>query len=240
MKAPAIVLCVALVAAEHSFAVDEEPVRKGFFWGGGLGGAYLERTFSSTNWTDDAAGRFYMEFFGGYAFNPHVSVGLEMGGWLITPSDNNYSWNPYWPPDNERSEDPAGEGLSQILVFTRLYPYEDKGLFIKLGGGYMDHWWETSSRNYSEDGWTSVAGVGWDIHASGNWSITPTVSYSYGEAGHQTHQAITASLGFMWHQWKGPVRHMNLHVSDLERAWYPNEPKTVLGKASKFLLFGKL
>ena len=191
--------------------------REGFFWGGGLGGGYLERTFSATNAIDDAETRFYMDFFGGYAFNPHWALGLEIGGWLIEPDSDTYIWNPYYPPDNEPAEDPEGEGLMQVLMFTRLYPYRDKGLFMKLGGGYLEHWWKTSRGNYNEEGWTSVAGLGWDVHVSGNWSITPTVSYSYGEAGDQAHQAVTASIGFMWHQWSGPDRmnspnaHLNTH-----------------------------
>jgi len=177
-----------------------------FNQGAGLGGGYVERTFSTTNALDDSAGRFYMEFFGGYAFNPHLAVGMEIGGWLIEPDSDTYTWNPYWPPDNERSEEPTGEGLSQILVFTRIYPHREKGLFIKLGGGYMDHWLKTTRGQYNEEGWTTVAGLGWDIHVSGKWSVTPAINYSYGVAGTQTHQAITASFAFMWHQWEGPKR----------------------------------
>ena len=201
-----IVLIFALLSMETVHARSEMGKREGFFWGGALGGAYLDRTFSTTNAMDDASGRFYMEFFGGYAFNPHLAVGLELGGWTIEPDSDTYTWNPYWPPDNERSEEPEGEGLMQVLVFTRIYPYEDRGLFLKLGGGYLEHWLKTSRGQYNEEGWTSVAGLGWDIHLSGNWSVTPTLSYSYGVAGHQTHQAVTASFGFIWHQWKGPDR----------------------------------
>ena len=204
MKRVFIIVPALLYAAVSVASPTEIPERKGFFWGAGLGGGYLERTFSSTNGTDDAAGRFYMEFFGGYAINPHVAIGMEIGGWLIEPDSDTYTRNPYWPLDNQSSDDPEGEGLSQILVFARLYPYEDRGLFVKLGGGYMDHWLKTSEQYFSEDGWTSVAGVGWDILLSGNWSFTPALSYSYGRAGTQTHQAVTASIGFMWHQWKGP------------------------------------
>ena len=203
MKLFGTIIALIFVASIQSYAAEEMEERKGFFWGAGLGGGYLERTFSTTNGVDGAA-RFYMEFFGGYAINPHIAVGMEIGGWLIEPDSDTYTWNPYWSPDNERSEEPEGEGLSQLLVFTRIYPYREKGLFIKLGGGYMDHWLKTSGGRYNEEGWTTVAGVGWDIHASGNWSITPALNYSYGVAGTQTHQAITASFAVIWHQWTGP------------------------------------
>ncbi len=206
MKRGGPILILISVIAIRGLAASELERREGFFWGGGLGGAYLERTFSHTNGVDDATARLYMEFFGGYAINPNVAIGLEIGGWLISPDSDTYVWNPYWPPDNERAEEPAGEGLSQILAFTRVYPYHDRGLFLKLGGGYMDHWWKTSHGYYDEQGWTAVAGVGWDIHLSGNWSLTPALSYSHGVAGSQTHQALTASIGFLWHQWKGPNR----------------------------------
>ena len=200
-----ILTSILLFICSSLTAVSMEK-REGFFWGAGLGGAYLDRSFGSTNAIDDAGGYLYMEFFGGAVINPHIAVGLELSGWSITPDSDTYMWNPYWPPDNQPSEDPQGEGLMQILAFTRLYPYEDQGLFVKLGGGYLEHWLKTDFGNYSENGWTTVAGLGWDVHVSGNWSITPILSYSYGVAGSQTHQAVTASLGFMWHTWTGPDR----------------------------------
>ncbi len=203
MKTPLLLISILLAGSNIRAEMEE---RKGWFWGGGVGAAYMDRTFDTTHGADDASGRFYMEFFGGYAFNPHLSAGLEIGGWLIEPDSDTYIWNPYWPPDNQRSEEPTGEGLSQILLFTRIYPYRDKGLFIKLGGGYLEHWLKTDYNTIKEQGWTTVAGVGWDIHLTGNWSLTPGLSYSYGVAGSQTHQAVTASIGFLWHQWKEPNR----------------------------------
>ena len=176
--------------------------RQGLFWGFGLGGAYLERTFMSTNTNDEADGRLYMELFGGLALNPHVAIGLEIGGWTIEPDSDTYIWNPYWPPDNERSEEPEGEGLMQILAFTRIYPAEDRGLFLKLGAGYLEHWLKTDYQTLRKHGWTAVAGLGWDFPVGENWSLTPTLSYSYGTAGIQTHQAFTLSFGAMWHQWE--------------------------------------
>jgi hypothetical protein len=199
-----------LVLSYSGFAEEPMERREGFFWGAGLGATYLDRSFSSTDAIDDAGGRLYMEFFGGVALNPHIAIGLELSGWTITPDSDTYTWNPYWPPDNQRSEEPQGEGLMQILVFTRLYPYEDQGLFLKLGGGALDHWLKTDYGTYREMGWTTVAGLGWDVHVSGNWSITPTLSYSYGVAGSQTHQAVTASFGLLWHEWEGPDRFSQL------------------------------
>lgn len=208
MKTPLLILmCTA--ATPNVFAETVE--RKGWFWGGDLGAAYLNRTFDSDDAVDEASGRFYMDFFGGYAFNPHFAAGLELGGWLIEPDSDTYTWNPYWPPDNQGSEKTAGEGLSQVLVFTRLYPYRDKGLFIKLSGGYLEHWLKTDQGTITEQGWSIMTGVGWDILLSGSWSLTPGLSYSYGVAGSQTHQALTASIGFVWHQWKGPHRFSETH-----------------------------
>lgn len=219
----AVMACLSGIV--HISASEMEP-RKGFFWGGALGGAYLARNFSQTNGVDDAAARFYMEAFGGYALNPHVAVGLELGGWLIEPDSDTYQWNPYWPPDNTPSENPSGEGLEQILAFTRIYPRADEGFFLKLGGGYLNHWVKTSGGIFNEEGWTTVAGLGWDIHCSGSWSFTPQINYSYGDAGNQTHSAITASLGFMWHQWQGPDRYRSIRQSaadEMKADRAPNE-----------------
>ena len=216
MNAKALLITLLTVAISlTSRAAKKAGERKGFFWGAGLGAGYLDRSFNSTDAVDDAAGRFYMDFFGGAAINPHIAIGLELSGWTITPDSDTYIWNPYWPPDQQRSENPQGEGLMQILAFTRLYPYEDKGLFLKLGGGAMEHWLKTDFGNYSENGWTTVAGLGWDVHVTGNWSIIPTLSYSYGIAGSQTHRAVTASIGFMWHGWKGPDRFSKMDPAGL-------------------------
>lgn len=200
-----------LLFISSSLVAAQMEKREGFFWGAGLGAAYLDLSYSSTNAVDSTDGTLYMEFFGGVAINPHIAIGLEISGWTITPDSDTYTWNPYWPPDNERSENPEGEGLMQIIAFTRLYPYEDKGLFLKLGGGALEHWLKTDYGDYSETGWTTVAGLGWDVHVSGNWSITPTLSYSHGIAGNQTHQSVMASFDFMWHQWKGPDRFSEMY-----------------------------
>jgi hypothetical protein len=176
--------------------------RKGFFWGADLGGGYVERTVTSTNGVDDAAARLYMNFFGGYAFNPRIAIGLEGGGWLIEPDSDTYIWNPYWPPDNQASEEPSGEGIMKIFAFTQIYPDPAGNLFIKLGGGYIDHWTKSSMGITRNEGWGAEAALGYNIPVHENWSLTPMVSYSYGEADVQTHKAITASLGLIWHQWK--------------------------------------
>lgn len=208
-RAKIIGTSIAVVALSSSLTYASSSAmqeREGFFWGAGLGGSYVERTFSTTNRTDDATTRFYMDFFGGYAFNPHIAIGLEAGGWLIESDSDTYNWNPYWPPDNKPSEDPAGEGIMKIFVFTRIYPYRSGNLFIKLGGGYIDHWTKTSWTTIRNEGLGAEVGVGYDIPLSGNWSLTPMISYSYGEAEVLTYDAITASFGFIWHQWKGPTR----------------------------------
>lgn len=206
MKRERTSLVLIALSCTLAFAASEEmQERKGFFWGGSLGAGYVERTFSVANGIDDETTRFYMDGFGGYAFNPHIAIGFELSGWLIEPDSDTYTWNPYWPPDNEPSENPAGEGISQIFVFTRLYPYRTRNLFIKVGGGYVDHWLKTQTQYINDEGWGTVVGVGYDIPLSGNWSLTPLVSYSYGETQVQTLEAFTASFGFTWHQWKGPV-----------------------------------
>lgn len=218
LKATILILLLASTCA-LSAGGNGEWTREGLFWGFGLGGAYLDRTFSTTNALDDAEGRLFMEFYGGVVLNPHVAIGLEIGGWLIEPDSNTYIWNPYWPPDNERAEEATGEGLMQIIAFTRIYPYEGQGLFIKLGGGFLEHWLETDYQSLRQTGWTTVAGIGWDIPLAKNWSLTPSLHYSYGMAGDQTHQALTASFGFMWHQWevKSPFNSDAMQASNTDR-----------------------
>lgn len=199
MKRKRIFLLTAVILPTmvgNTFA--EIPERKGFFGGFGLGAGYIERTFNDAS-LDDGETRFYMDFIGGYAFNPNLAAGLEVSGWNYQ-ADNTYGYY------NSSNEEPEGEGLYQVFAFGRYYPSRESGLFLKLGGGFVRQWTNRPGEDPYKDGWGAVTGIGYDYFISGRGSATFALDYSFGEAEDLTYQSITASVGFIFHQWKGPDR----------------------------------
>ena len=183
--------------AETSFS--EIPEREGFFGGFSLGAGYIERTFDYAS-LDDEKTKFYMNFMGGYAFNPNLATGLEVSGWNYQ-ADNTYGYS-----NGNNNEEPEGEGLYQVFAFGRYYPSRESGLFLKLGGGFVRQWTNRPGEDPYKDGWGAVTGIGYDYFISGRGSATFALDYSFGEAEDLTYQSITASVGIMIHQWKGPER----------------------------------
>jgi hypothetical protein len=47
-------------------------------------------------------------------------------------------------------------------------------------------------------GWGLNFGGGYDVLLNSNWSITPFLSYSFGDADNQEHEALTVGIGFTW------------------------------------------
>lgn len=204
MKTKRTVILIAIMLlgmVETSFS--EIPKRGGFFGGMGLGSGYVQQTYDDAS-LDNEEGKFYMEFMGGYAFNPHLAAGLELSGWLYQP-DNTYGYS-----NTSDTEGPEGEALSQTFLFGRYYPSKESGLFLKLGGGFASYWNNRPGEDPRKDGWGAVTGIGYDYFISGIGSVTFSLNYNYGEAEDLTYQSVTASAGFMLHQWEGPSRLGNL------------------------------
>ena len=177
-------LLFAVLLFANSGVVAEEKINRDGVWASidaGLG--YIERSFETGNENDT---NLYLGFTVGYVVAPHFLIGLEMSGWLLEASNLNY-------PEQ------GGEGLSQVFVVARYYPYNESGLHLKLGGGYTSHWNNRPDEPRRTNGWGMSLGLGYDLDSIADWSIVPFLDYSFGDTDNQDYQAITLGLGFTWY-----------------------------------------
>ena len=119
---------------------------------------------------------FALAFDVGGTLNPHVRLGLELGGWLLE------SFSP---------DDPArGESVSHLLAIVEVYPWQGRGLFLKLGAGRAMY---TISHplEFDSSGWGGSIGVGCDVPIARKLCLTPVVNYSRGSLGGVDNQLVT-------------------------------------------------
>lgn len=143
-----------------------EPRSGGFWWGGmDVGAASLERSYTLTPKTRDST--FALSISAGYAWDPRLLLGVELGGWTIEGGD-------LWRPDR-------GEGIQTLYLIARYYPREDSDLFVKGGYGSVSHW----IHRFNEDGGSGhggLLGLGKDFGLDGRWHFTPSLEYAWGQS----------------------------------------------------------
>jgi hypothetical protein len=134
------------------------------FWGDvDAGYGILKRSYSVSSNTSQGA--FSLAFSGGYAWDPRLLVGVELGGWTLQGSN-------LWDPSK-------GEGIETVFAVARYYPIPDSPLFVKGGGGLVKYWNNQPGEN-GASGWGGVLGVGYDVYAKGSIHLAPLVEYSFG------------------------------------------------------------
>ena len=178
-------ICIGLIVLflmSYSVAAEEKADRDGLWGGVDVGFGHIQRSFAEIEEDDN---NFFLGFKVGYTLNPDFLIGVELSGWLFESSDIN---------------DPSrGEGLSQVLLITRYYPIRKSGFFVKTGGGYVSHWNNRPGEPRRRSGWGLNFGGGYDFSLNSYVSITPFLTYSFGDADEQEHGALTAGIGFTWH-----------------------------------------
>ena len=159
-------------------ALAQETFERSGFWGGvDFGVGFVQRSFSGI---EENENNFFLGFEGGYTFNPHFLIGVELSGWLLESSD---------------LEEPSkGEGISQVFIITRYYPSSSMGLFAKIGGGYVSYWNNRPGEPSSKDGWGLTFGGGYDFPIKENFAISPFINYGFGDAGDQDHNVWTLGI----------------------------------------------
>jgi hypothetical protein len=148
----------ALLATTAS--AQQAQTRQGFWIGGGMG--YGSLGLSCTGCAD--VGR--EGGLSGYAklggtLRQNILLGVEMNGWTKTEAGarvtlGNFSGAAYW------------------------YPMVTQGLFIKAGAGYSNLSVDDGSGSISDSGFGFLGGVGYDIRAGRNLSITPVANWFRG------------------------------------------------------------
>ena len=151
-------LLAALLATTAS--AQQAQTRQGFWIGGGMG--YGSLGLSCTGCAD--VGR--EGGLSGYAklggtLRQNILLGVEMNGWTKTDAGarvtlGNFSGAAYW------------------------YPMVTQGLFIKAGAGYSNLSVDDGSGSISDSGFGFLGGVGYDIRAGRNLSITPVANWFRG------------------------------------------------------------
>jgi hypothetical protein len=155
-----------------SFAVsspaDEGAEKKagGFWWGGAdIGFASVSRTYSVTASTRDST--FALAFRGGYAWNPRLLLGVELGGWTLQATTYPFGYGE------------EGEGIQTLLAIAQYYPKEGSSLFLKAGYGNVSYWNNRPLENGGH-GHNAVIGLGYDIAFGKSWYATPAIEFARG------------------------------------------------------------
>jgi len=186
-------ICFALwfVSVAALAQTTDEQSRTGFWAGLDVGIASVQRSYSMTGNTSETT--FALTLSGGYAWDPRLLLGVELGGWTLQASD--WWWN---------SNSSQGQGIETIFAIARYYPIANSRLFVKGGGGLV-HYWTNQAGESGARGWGGVIGVGYDVYVKGSLRVAPLVSYSFGSFNgaisppgitqDQRYQALTGYIG---------------------------------------------
>lgn len=181
-------LVLGLAAAASAAAAQDGT---GFWAGGDIGVASLERSYSVTGSTQGT--EFAMTLRGGYAWHPRLLLGIELGGWTLQEGD-------LWDPSK-------GEGIRTLYLMAQYHLGVESRFFVKGGFGDVKYW-NNRPNEAGASGSGGVLGAGYEIWRSGSWSIAPAIDYSWGEfdgatsppgvTQDQTYRAVTFRLGFAY------------------------------------------
>jgi hypothetical protein len=193
-SASIIGLCVANVSEASDSAGQSVVLRKHGDWllgmDAGAGAIHFEMPEGKIS-----ENKFYLGLRGEYVLSPGFLLGIEASGWLIQPGEIEYNNN--LPPNNYESQI-EGEGLAPILLTVRYYSWDDSGIYLKAGAGYVSHWQTQQGVTERESGSGVMLGGGYDYYINQNWDLTAFISYSTGSAGDEDYDAVTLALGFTY------------------------------------------
>ncbi len=167
-----------------SKSTTQEANKRNGFWGS-LDLAVGDVSLSSSSTGDRADTLLYMGFSGGYSINPNFLIGVELSGWLYETS--------------EMGNPSKGEGLSQVFITTRYYPFKENNLFARISGGYVSHWNNNFGSIRRNTGWGLGVGGGYDIAITNHLFITPFVIYNYGDLKEESFTAISVGVGITFY-----------------------------------------
>ena len=181
-------LPVALAVGIATPLVAQEPHIRSGFWVG------LAATLGFAHPTCDGCGsRDWKDGYGltlklGLTLSQNFLVGIEFNDWRREDSDVTTT---------------MGNG-NVVLYF---YPSATGRLFVKGGGG-ASIFEASGSPGLSGLGWGWTAGVGYDIRAGSNFSLTPVVNFWYGHVGDLDQDGGTVITG-----WKQSVIELGLGLT---------------------------
>ena len=155
-------------------AAQNGPTRHGFWADVEFGYGQLEMSSDQEPLTRQSV--FTLNFALGGWLNPHLRLGGELGGWLLEAFD-------VWDPSK-------GESVSQVRAIAQVYPWQERGFFLKAAVGQAiytnEHPFEFDSK-----GWGGTIGAGYDLRVSDGFSLTPVVTFNQGTLGQVRNPVMT-------------------------------------------------
>jgi hypothetical protein len=170
-------LLTALLATT-AFA-QQAQTRQGFWIGGGLGYGSLGLSCSgcgSVDRTGSVSGYFKM----GGTLRQNFLLGIEMNGWT-------------------KSEGTGRVSMGNLSGAAYWYPMPTQGLFLKGGAGYSNLTADDGISSASDGGFGLLGGLGYDIRAGRNLSITPVANWYRGAFNGGSANVLELGLGITSH-----------------------------------------
>jgi hypothetical protein len=155
-------LGLALATALASAAAAEDGTG---FWGGvDVAAASLERTYSQTGSTRGT--EFAMAVRGGYAWDPRLLLGFELGGFTLREGD-------LWDPGK-------GEGIQTFYVLAHYFPDAASKFFVRAGFGHVSYWNNRPGETQAS-GSGYALGAGYQVKRWGSWRLEPIIEFAAGK-----------------------------------------------------------
>jgi hypothetical protein len=159
LRASGFCALLAVVLATTANA-QQAQTRQGIFFGGGLG--YGSMGISCTGCGDVGREGSVSGFASvGGALRRNILLGVELNGWT-------------------KSEGAGNVTMGNLSGAAYWYPMTTQGLFLKAGAGYSNLRADDGVDSASDGGLGILAGVGYDIKAGRNLSITPVANWFRG------------------------------------------------------------
>lgn len=174
-----LMLSLAFAAVTTALAAQDEPQRKGLYFGFGLGYSSL----GASGDIDDVSREWGLsgQLKVGVAATPRVSIGLETDGFY---------------------KKIGGDPLTAGGLFGNVIGYlsKDAPLFVKLGAGLFTYKEEDSSLGYVIDatstGFAVQGGLGYDFHFSPTFALTAYAQYIRSLSGEAKISGESTGLSF--------------------------------------------
>jgi hypothetical protein len=161
-RASALLRFLALSLCPVSAHADA-PAGAGWWAGLDYGYASIARKYSVTG--DVSRQKSWAAVRVGYAWDPRLLLGLEVGTWLLEGAN---LWHP-----NE------GAGIETLALIAQYYPGAGP-VYVKGGVAKAKYWTDNPDENVG-DGSGGVVGLGYDFRWQGRrMYITPSIDYAWG------------------------------------------------------------
>ena len=162
-----------------SASAQQAQTRQGFWIGGGMGYGSLGLGCEGCVDVGRTGGISGYAKLGG-TLRSNVLLGLEVNGWT-------------------KSEAGATVTLGNASAAAYWYPMATNGLFIKGGAGYSALNADDGSTSATDSGFGILGGVGYDIRAGRNLSITPVANWFRGGFDGGSANVLQIGLGVTSH-----------------------------------------